>query len=289
MLLHRLMMRVNYLLQLPVSVWFILASRRIHPAYDMGLWRKLRLGARMFANTMVIPTASSYKSHLAMALKILEAAPEHGGVVVECGAWKGGSTANLSLVCEIAGRTLKVFDSFEGLPTGVPGDRQAANYRTGDYHGKLEEVKANVRRHGCIGVCEFIPGWFEHTLPELDDPVLLAYVDVDLEASLDTCVRRLWPNLVDSGFIFIDEYLVLDYCALFWSERWWRENFDRTPPGLIGAGVGLALGEYFIGPWNELDDHPTQHPNGAAYTRKSFSGHWAFYPGPNVVPDRSGA
>ena len=84
-MLHRLMMRVNYLLQLPVSIWFILASRRIHPAYGMGLWRKLRLGTRMFANTMLIPTASSYKSHLAMALKILEAPPEQGGVVVECG------------------------------------------------------------------------------------------------------------------------------------------------------------------------------------------------------------
>ncbi len=280
MRLHRLMMRVNYLLQLPVSAWFILASRRIHPAYRMGPWRKLRLGLRMFANAMAIPTASSYKGHLAMALKILEAPPEASGVVVECGAWKGGSTANLSLACEIAGRKLKVFDSFQGLPPGVEGDRQAPGYRAGDYRGTLEEVKANVREHGCISVCEFVPGLFERTLPGLDEPVLLAYVDVDLEASLDTCVRELWPNLIDRGFLFIDEYLSLDYCALFWSERWWRENFDRRPPGLIGAGVGLALGEYFIGPWDGLHDHPTQHPSGPAYTCKAFSGFWSFYPRP---------
>ena len=38
------------------------------------------------------------------------------GVVVECGCFLGGSTANLSLVCEVVGRELIVYDSFEGLP-----------------------------------------------------------------------------------------------------------------------------------------------------------------------------
>ena len=277
MLLRRLIMRAHLLVTLPISILFILASRRIDPAYEMSLGRKLRLGARMFANTRRIPTASSYKSHLAMALKILELPPGLDGVVVECGAWKGGSAANLSLVCEIAGRRLLVFDSFAGLPAGVEGDREAANYRPGDYRGTLEEVRASIDRGGCAEVCELVPGWFDRTLPGLDQPVVLAYVDVDLEASLDTCVRHLWPRLVDRGCLFIDEYLALDYCALFWSERWWRENFDRTPPGLLGAGLGLALGEYFVGPASELDDHPLQRPTGPAYTCKQFSGHWAFY------------
>jgi hypothetical protein len=44
------------------------------------------------------------------------------GVVVECGYWKGGAAVNLSLMCEITGRTLKVYDSFEGLPPAAPGD-----------------------------------------------------------------------------------------------------------------------------------------------------------------------
>jgi hypothetical protein len=80
------------------------------------------------------------------------------------------------------------------------------------------------------------------------------------------------------GYVFIDEFAGTDYCALFYSERYWKEHFDRTPPGLIGAATGRALGEYYIGPWSERGDHPMQHATGAAYTRKSMSGHWTYYP-----------
>ena len=40
----------------------------------------------------------------------------------------GGSTANLSLACEIAGRELIVYDSFEGLPSPDPGDKYGNPY-----------------------------------------------------------------------------------------------------------------------------------------------------------------
>lgn len=276
--LARLLMKAYYVLSVPVSILFILNSGRIHRSYRMSLFKKYRLGFRMFFNTLRLRTGSSYKSHLAMALKILETPPDIPGDVVECGTWKGGSAANLSLVCKITGRTLKIFDSFEGLPEGRPGDREAKHYETGDYGGQLEEVKTNIRRRGCIDCCEFIKGWFDDTLPKLNSPVLLAFIDVDLEDSLATCVRYLWPNLVDQGYVFVDEYVGLDYCALFYSEKWWKENFDRTPPGLIGAGMGLALGDYYIGPWSERNDHPMQHSNAAAYVRKDMSGYWAYYP-----------
>jgi O-methyltransferase len=176
------------------------------------------------------------------------------------------------------GRRLKIFDSFEGLPAGEAGDREARYYRSGDYCGALEEVRRNIGRYGAIETCEFLQGWFKDTLPQLRSPVLLAFLDVDLEASLHTCVRNIWPNLIEEGYIFIDECVGVDYCALFFSERYWKTHFDRTPPGMIGAGTGLPLGEYYIGPWSEKNSHPLQHPNAGAYTRKNMSGHWTFYP-----------
>jgi hypothetical protein len=124
--------RIYRWIGIPLSVWFIFRSRRIHPAYRMGLVRRTWLGIRIYLNTHSIPSATSYKAHLAMALKILETPPETPGDIVECGTWKGCTAANLSLVCEIVGRRLKVFDSFQGLPEGVEGDRQAHGYRPGD-------------------------------------------------------------------------------------------------------------------------------------------------------------
>lgn len=280
-MLSRFFMKVYYVLSVPIDILFILNSKHIHKYYNFTFRKKLSLGFRMFLNTIRIQTGTSYKSHLAMALKILETSPDVLGDIIECGTWKGGCAANLSLVCKIVGRKLLIYDSFEGLPEGNAGDREAKFYKKGDYCCTLEEVRKNISSHGEIESCEFIKGWFEETLPNLRSPILLAFLDVDLEASLDTCVRYIWPHLVDSGYIFIDEVVGTDYCALFYSEKYWKKNFNRTPPGLIGAGTGLPLGEYYIGPYSERNGHPTWHANAGAFTRKDMSGYWAYYPDEN--------
>lgn len=276
--MSRFLMKVYYVLTVPIAIYFILDSKKIHSAYKLNFFKKYRLGIEMFRNKLRVETGTSYKSHLAMALKIFETPPEVEGAIMECGTWKGGSAANLSLVCRMTGRKLLVCDSFEGLPEKVEGDREAAGYEIGDYRGTLGEVKENIRKYGAIESCEFVEGWFKDTLPHLHQPILLAFLDVDYEASLETCVRYIWNNLTDKGYIFIDEYVGLDYCSIFYSETYWKKFFNRTPPGLIGAGVGLPLGEYYIGPYNESGEHPSQHSNAGAYTRKDFSGYWSFYP-----------
>ena len=126
-------MKAYYLLTVPISVVFILQSSSIHPAYRMTWLKRLQLGFRMFFNKHRIQTGTSFKSHLAMALKILETPPDVPGDIIECGTWKGGSATNLSLVCKIVGRKLLIYDSFQGLPEGVPGDREAPHYRKGDF------------------------------------------------------------------------------------------------------------------------------------------------------------
>lgn len=278
--MYRSILKLYYVATVPIAIFFILNSAVIHPHYRITFFRKYRLGIKMFLNKLRIPTGTSYKAHLAMALKIFETPPDVDGCIVECGTWQGGSAANLSLVCKIAGRKLRIFDSFEGLPEGRAVDRQAV-YNTGDYCGSLEQVKRNIELYGAIEVCEFTQGWFDKTLPELSEPVLLAFLDVDLELSLETCVRYIWPNLAEKGYIFIDEYVDLNYCSIFWSEKYWRTYFDRDPPGLIGSGVGLPLGEYYVGPWADNTERPLHHPNAGAYTRKDFSGHWIHFPASN--------
>jgi O-methyltransferase len=269
---------VRRLIDLPFAILYLLNDRGIHPSYRLGWRKKVRLALRMHGNSRRIASLTSYKAHLAMAVKLLEIPPEVEGAVVECGCYLGGSTANLSLACEIAGRDLIVYDSFEGLPSPHPRDKYGNPYTEGFLTADLERVRENVRRFGAIERCTFVKGYFEDTLPRHNRPVVLCFLDVDLQASLRDCVLNLWPHLTERGYVFIDEYVFTDYSALFYSERFWKENFDRTPPGLIGAGSGVGVGEYYLGPWGETAEAPLQDPASVAYTRKDFSGYWEFYP-----------
>ena len=263
-------------LSLPILVVFLFYNRRIQPSYRMSWPRKFKLALRMLRNTRRVDTGTSYRAHLAMAVKLLEIPPTTKGVVVECGCWLGGSTANLSLICDIVGRRLVVYDSFEGLPAADPNDKYASPLGEGVFKGDLDLVKANVSRYGVVQCCEFRKGWFKETLPAHREPIVLCFLDVDYQSSLHECVVNLWPHVTQRGHVFIDEYTRLDYCALFFSERFWKEQFDTAPPGLMGAGTGIGVGQYFLGP---SKGRPLiQAPTSVAYTRKDFYGLWDYTP-----------
>lgn len=268
-------------LTLPLTVWFLFTSRKIDPAHGMT-WRRLfRLSYRLYSNTTKLPTGTSYRAQLAMLSKLLEVSPDVEGVVVECGCYLGGSTANLSLICEALGRQLIVYDSFEGLPEGDGNDRFAKPEAVGVLRGSLEDVQANVAALGAIGVCTFRKGWFSDTLPDHREPVVLCSIDVDWQLSIHQCIVHLWPHLTEQGYFFTDDFPKLDKCAVFFSEEFWRREFDRTPPGLIGSGTGVAMGQYWLGPFVRMGgnpDYPLQAPSSVAYTRKDFSGHWGYVP-----------
>lgn len=218
-------------------------------AYGVTFPRKLRLLAKMIRNNLSVPSASNFIGHLLMAAEILNVPPDTPGVIVECGCYKGGSTVNLSLVAAICGRTLHVFDSFEGLPEPDAGDaghvviaeRSVRTYEAGAYAGTLNEVTSNVRRYGDLAVSTLHKGLFSDTLPKFDEPVVFAYLDVDLTSSEKTCLRHLWPLLVPGAFVFTDEAHHLEIAELFFDRQWWNNELHTPPPGLVGAGSGLGL------------------------------------------------
>ncbi len=253
---------------------FIFYGAPIDPSYGLTWRKRFGLARRMRRNTTKIETGLSYRGHLAIAAKVLAVPRSVEGVIVEAGCWKGGTTTNLSLIAEAAGRTLIVYDSFEGLPPATEGDHWASELAEGAFKGELEEVKANVARFGAIGCCEFRKGWFSDTLGSHTEPIVAAYVDVDYQASFHECIIGLWPFLNDDGYMFIDEYTRLDYCALFFSERYWRTYFDRPPPGLMGAGSGIGLGQVFAEPLRTM--RPGETPATLAWTRKDFYAEWDF-------------
>jgi O-methyltransferase len=268
-------------LMMPITVWFLSENRNIHKDYGMTWMKLFRLTWRMYRNTTRVFTGTSYRSHLAMLIKLLEIPPTTRGVVVECGCYLGGSTANLSLICKAVGRELIVYDSFEGLPANDANDRIATPLTTGFLKGPLEIVRANVERLGAIEVCQFRKGWFSDSLPAHAEPIALCFLDVDFQMSIHQCLVNLWPHLIDEGYLFTDDYTILDLCAVFFSEEFWRREFNRHPPGLVGAGTGVAMGQYWMGPFVRMGGNPAypmQAPSSVGYTRKDFSGHWGYVP-----------
>jgi len=217
--------------------------------YRIGFLTKVTLALRMARNYRRITTGSRVIEHLVMATHIMRIPKAVEGCVVECGSYKGGSATNLSLVCELCDRTLEVFDSFAGLPEPSAADKQhllvglqqVHTYEKGSWSGGLEEVKENIRQYGAIARCNFHKGYFDETVPTFKEPVVFAFLDVDLTDSLQTCLRYLWPLLQDGCSLFTHEAQHMEIASLFFSGEWWCGNLRCLPPGLVGAGTGLGL------------------------------------------------
>lgn len=192
-----------------------------------------------------VVSASGFVEQLAMISALLRMRTSVKGVVVECGSYQGGATVSLSHAAKLVERRLYIFDSFQGLPEPGAADRKhlAMNlreyhsYTKGSWSGSLELVKRNVGKYGVPDVCEFVPGFFDRTLPEFAQPVAFAFCDVDLCESLQTCLRYLWPLMSRDGILFTHEAHHLEIAGLFYDSEFWL----GSPPGLVGAGSGLGL------------------------------------------------
>ncbi len=217
--------------------------------YGVSYLDKIILMFKMVRNNYRIPSASGFLEHLAMAAKILNIPKSIKGCLIECGSFKGGSSANLSLVSSLCHRKLVIFDSFKGLPQPQTDDKahliidlgQIHTYAKGAWYGSLEEVRRNVARLGDISVCEFKKGYFKQTLPKFDQGCVFIFLDVDLIESVKTCLKNLWPKLETGGYLFTHEAHHMEIASLFFDKLWWKKNLASAPPGLIGAGNGLGL------------------------------------------------
>jgi O-methyltransferase len=270
-------------LSMPVALFYLTFSRKVHGSYGMNWFRRILLGFRFFRNYHRITSGTSWRAHLVMGMRLLEIPPDVEGDVVECGCWKGGATVNLSIVCAIVGRKLKVYDSFEGLPPPTEGDHIAQRsfrngFIPGVYGGALEEVTENVRRLGAVEVCSFHKGWFKDSLVHHEGAIAMAFWDVDYYASLHDCLLGLWPHLNEGAYLFLDEYRNVAYCSVFFSEKYWDKYFSTVPPGLIGIGTGVQVGMFFTDPSVGMGNPALQYGESIGYARKGDRSIWDYYP-----------
>ena len=185
---------------------------------------------------------------LAVASKILEI--NIPGPIVECGAFMGCSSAKLSVVAKMVNRKLYVCDSFQGLPEPESKEELAAagfgsfpnmTWEQGEFAVSLETVSKNIRRYGEIESCEFVPGFFKDSLPNLDIEPAVIFMDVDFPSSARDVLHNLWPRLAANGWLFTHEAAFPSFISGAFNSEWWRSQLDQCPPMLFGAGTGLSI------------------------------------------------
>ncbi len=138
------------------------------------------------------------------------------GAYVECGVWKGGSSALVNALLQSHEpsdpRPVWLFDSFEGLPQ--PSEKDGAGVQDRYYSGILAADQSYVRRaHERAGSSlenvRVIPGWFNETLPqhrEAIGTIAILHIDVDLYDSVYCVLSELYDQVTPGGAIVIDDY-----------------------------------------------------------------------------------
>lgn len=200
---------------------------------------RLRIAAAMLWTTLRRPSPHLQREILAYIETILTMPRGGRGVVVEAGCFKGSSTAKFSRAAAHAGRTLVVFDSFEGIPENDEAHDKnifgfEAKFGRGDYAGGLEEVKSTVRKFGRIDACRFVKGWFDDTMPGFTEPVAAAYIDVDLASSTRTCLKFLFPLLEPGGVIYSQDGHLPLVIEVLEDDAFWRDEVGVPRPEMVG-------------------------------------------------------
>jgi len=208
-------------------------------SFSLPFDARLLLLTRFLSAPFQVQSFHTHSELFPIIIEILSLKNDTKGCIVEAGCFKGGSTIKLSIAANFVNRQLFVFDSFFGLPANVEphyrsifGDK--IDFSGGRYAGSIEEVKNNVQRFGEIQVCTFIKGWFEETMVNFQESVAVAFLDVDLVSSTRTCLKHIYPLLVNGGVIYSHDGHVPMVIAVLDDDNFWNYEVGVRKPRIEG-------------------------------------------------------
>lgn len=237
----------SIVLSLPGHLAFIFRGRR---RSRCGSFNRIVLVARLIWIHLAVPCMHAPLELLHIVEEIIELRDTIPGAIVECGAYLGGSSAKLSHAASFSGRRLVVCDSFEGLPEVRSKDQVAGkrNFCAGEYSARLGQVRQNVQRYGKPEIVDFVPGWYDVSLARLKGtPISCLFLDVDLEASVKTCLEALWPSVEPGCKVFIHDVDRPPLREPFYDELWWSTHIGLSLPHCVGFEDGLGWQKRLLG------------------------------------------
>jgi len=162
-----------------------------------------------------------YASYALMSVYSAIAHIELPGDYAEFGVYKGRTARFLStFVWRSSGRTLHLFDSFEGLPTDWFGRWKKGHF---DLKGEIPEFDPRITR--------LYKGWFKDTVPafaeSLARPLAFIHMDADLYQSTRDALDPLTEKIVPGTVILFDEYYMKGNDDEHRALLDWAEQYDR--------------------------------------------------------------
>ena len=145
-----------------------------------------------------------------MVLRELERAIVAGaaGDVVEFGCYVGTTSVHLAERLRQTGRTLWLYDSFEGLPPKTAEDASPAGeqFKTGELLATKKQLLRNLSQ-ARVPMPHITKGWFsELTADDVPEQVAFAFLDGDYYHSIKDPFKLIWPRLSPGAIIIVDDY-----------------------------------------------------------------------------------
>jgi hypothetical protein len=145
------------------------------------------------------------------------------GDIVECGVWRGGSMMAVAHTLKNKGdigRTLHLFDTFEGMVPAGASDVTVDGVAGAEIAGKiaeagdkwcyagLDDVKRGMASTGYKPAnIRYVQGRVEDTIPaEAPEAIALLRLDTDWYESTKHELIHLFPRLSDGAVLIIDDY-----------------------------------------------------------------------------------
>ncbi len=221
--------------------------------YMWGYWPLLRLQALTLIDRLKLLTRfvridwnvlhSHQPCEIASVCTALAQRPaRRGEVMVEAGCWNGGASAKFSLLCELCGYRLCIYDSFEGVEPMTSEEKQRGYDFSGEYVASDATLRANLRRFGAPDVCSIHKGWFAATLAKspVADVVRVAFIDCDSAKGTQEVLRGVVPSLARDGVVFSQDFHIAPVRELLLDRRTW-ERYGRGDPSIERLCGHLAM------------------------------------------------
>jgi O-methyltransferase len=154
------------------------------------------------------------------------------GDLIEAGVWRGGASILMRAVLDALGSTdriVVVADSFEGFPDIDAAESDGVDYSYEFLVAALDDVRDNFARFGYERGVDFVPGFFEETLPQLTDRTFaVVRLDGDSYSATNVGLHSLYPALSPGGYMIIDDYGVVEGCRRAVDD--FRSEYGITEP-----------------------------------------------------------